>query len=195
MLTKKFIIPSIIISAATLYGCASSNVNVECTVSKESGQKPSWKCSASGRINAANNLLRRVSALVAETGIYTYDHYLAMDPTKYTIELAGTANSYIENNQATISVFDGTNLLGQKVTTLTKNGNIYKFADPQGVKNWAYNYIDIADKVDVKYKTVTTGSENDYTISNLKDSGVLKAAVTYAIPHDVSPITPPRHEN
>lgn len=187
--------PSIVISAVTLYGCAVSNATVECSVSQESGQKPSWKCSASGRINAANNLLRKVSSLVAETGIYTYEHYLAMDPSKYTIELSGTANSYIENSQATISVFDGTNLLGQKVTTLTKNGNVYKFADPQGVKNWAYNYIDIADKVDVKYNTVTTGSQNDYTTSNLKDSGVLKAAVTYAIPKDVSPITPPRQAN
>jgi len=86
----------------------------------------------------------------------------------------------IENNKVTLTVYDGDVSLGYRDFSVSLVGGEYKLSDPNVVKNWAYNFIDIGDSVEIDFK-LDSETEGTTTLA-IKHQGAVKASASVYMP-------------
>ena len=175
---NKFKIIFIAILSLTLTACSSSG-KWSCQVQTNSGG-PSGGCKIEGVwYQQAMNFLRPSINMLAESMGFTYEDWSSSDFSDFSLGVNSSSVS-IKNNSVKVLVYQGTSLIGSKSFAVYRQSNDYFFSNPSSVKNWAYNFVDIADYTDVEFDLVKSSS-GTVTVA-AKENNVTKASASVYYP-------------
>ena len=167
---------AVVLGTLLFSGCSSTGGHWECEVGKRSGEEY-YGCKVRGTWQQAlNNFIRPVSTLIAETLGYTYSDWENSDFSAYSISLVG-AGTAIKNSIVTVTVYEDALPLGNKNFNVQLINGKYKFVSPTAVQDWALNFINAADSVEVDFD-ITNTSEGQALLSAYENNE-LKAATTF----------------
>lgn len=126
--------------------------------------------------------LKPVADVLADSKYFTYEDFLAFDPTTFQIQLAGTSLSSMKGNQVKVNLYDEYNILVvSKSFAVTLVGGKYTISNPQQFTNWSSNYLDITDKVEVSFEPTNINSDGVTTIvSSIIDNKVIAMSSYYS---------------
>ncbi|PCI61552.1 MAG: hypothetical protein COB35_06000 [Gammaproteobacteria bacterium] len=157
---KNIILIISLITAVTLTGCKLTG-SVECHKGDDS-----VGCSGEVETNALINY-------------FTSDDFQSLDVSKYNFKLTGAD---VTNNQVKLSALDSSNnALDTKDFAVTKRNGRYYFTSPQDVKDWSYNFIDIASNINLLVPTTNESESSDFILRN--EDAILAATSWTSRPH------------
>lgn len=147
---------TVLIATTSLSGC---NGYWKCGISSGSGGNQAG-CEIGGAFSMqAQKFIRPVNTMLAETLGYTFTEWESANFNDFSIKLEGAGTS-IGGNKVTVIIYDGSSVLGSKVFDVYRTNGEYKFTSQALVKQWAYNYIDIGNKVEIDFDVQNTTAGN-----------------------------------
>ena len=176
---NKLKIISITLLCLALTACASGRW--ECQVKTGPGGKGvEGGCKVEGVwYQQAMNFLRPSINMLAESMGFTYEEWSSSDFSDFSLGVNSSSVS-IKNNTVQVVVYQGSSEIGRNSFSVYRQGNSYYFSNPSSVKNWAYNFIDIADYTDVEFD-LEKSSSGTVTVS-AKENNVTKASASVYYP-------------
>jgi hypothetical protein len=123
----------------------------------------------------AMNFLRPSINMLAESMGFTYQDWSSSDFSDFSLGVNSSSVS-IKNNSVKVLVYQGASLLGSKNFSVYRQSNDYFFSNPSAVKDWGYNFVDIADYTDVEFDLVKSSS-GTITVG-AKENNVTKASAS-----------------
>lgn len=142
-------------------------------------------------------MLRTISEMIASLTGFSISDWNELDVSEYEIELDASFGTIatIEGNVATVSVFSSESIIGTQEFAVTQIGNKAKFSDPVAVKNWTYQFVDIADNVEVDIKTKSVNMTSQPADVQVKvRGGNLNIDAHIRVPANSNCYTSPNHE-
>lgn len=131
-------------------------------------------------------LLRNAGSLVASLTGFTYDDWVGLDPSTYSLSIEDPNFTFttLQNNAAKVTVFSGGVTIDSRVFSLQRTGSVATFASPSAVKSWSEQFIDIGDKVVVEVITVTTNltDGNVSVTAKWKENTTVLSSLAYTAP-------------
>lgn len=132
-----------------------------------------------------NNFMRSIAEMVASVTGFTYSEWQGLDVAEYEIHINPSfgATATIDRNEATVKVFSSGQEISSRAFPVVKVGNIAKFSNPENIKNWSLQFVDIADNVEIEYDT-TVKSRLATPVSvqqQVKEQSEILATVTYSV--------------
>lgn len=116
--------------------------------------------------------LRPITEMLAQSMGFTYEDWAALDPSDFALTVQG---SYANSNSASVTVMSGNQSIGSSTFALNNVGGTYTFANPNSVKAWSQQFVDLADSIKVELMVV----ETDTFSASIKENGITRAAHTY----------------
>ncbi len=167
----------ITLTTTTLVGCSLTG-SFSCSGSTATG-KVSCTGSIGNELNSFSNI-----------GIFDLEVQQSFDPSTYNIELIG---SDIIQNQVQLTALDtGKNVLGSKYFSVNQQESRYYFTDPNAVKNWSYNFINMASTIEINIP-INNNESNSSGSFILRNENSIMAATSWTNPPREG--FPPRHIN
>lgn len=104
-----------------------------------------------------------IAEMVASVTGFTYSDWQGLDVAEYEIHINPSfgATATIDRNEATVKVFSSGQEISSRAFPVVKVGNIAKFFNPENIKNWSLQFVDIADNVEIEYDTTVKKSPCD----------------------------------
>lgn len=169
-----------VLSASLLTGCQGGGT-YKMTVGCQNSNGPSGstnECRVEGTIEGAflsgfeRDYISPLFEMIAQATGFTYSEWEGLDVSDFSLTLSGTTSA---SSHALVKVYDAYNLVGEKSFSVTKSGNEYKFSNPNDVKNWSLQFVDIGEKVDVEFEV----NEVESFSAALKEGNTTRASSTY----------------
>lgn len=181
---KKLVTLSLVaLSITTLSGCA-GKIKGGAERKITNGQKED-RIYIEGEITFSAKLLRDARNLIASASGFTFEEWNLLDPSDYSLEIDNSFGSYttINNNAAMVTVFSYGAEVGSKSFPLARAGNTLKFSEPNSVKNWSQQFIDIGDKIAIEVHTTTSNlAPSDASVSAKWKEGLqILETVNYSV--------------
>lgn len=123
------------------------------------------------------NFLRPSVNMLAETMGYTFEDWSSTDFSDFSLRVNGSTVS-VKNDEVQVLVYQGGAQIGAKSFSVHRLNDDYYFSDPSSVKNWAYNFVDVADYTDVKFD-LEKQSSGVITVAAVENNISKASASTY----------------
>ena len=171
----------IVVNAALVSGCASTPVSWKCSAESDGGDITS-KCEIEGTF--IMSMLRPILSVMAEAQVFTYEDWVGVDFSDYSMSLGGVNNISVPSNQIKVDVYDDTYLIATKNFAVHQTGGEFKLSNPALASSWSQSHIDVATKVSVEL--VATASQSGTFIVSSKENGATRASasVYYSTPNN-----------
>lgn len=178
-MNKKIIITLSSLAMLTLSGCSTTGSfsgEIECPVNSNSGCTIKGKAEIQWLMSAERNFILPIMEMIASATGFSYNDWVGLNVNDFSMEVTGTTAT---SSSATVKVYDQSgSLLGQSSFAVTKQLNVYKFTNPNSVKNWSTQFIDLAMEVEVELDVHRSA---DMTLA-IKEKNNLKAYATHTSP-------------
>lgn len=113
--------------------------------------------------------------MLAESLGFTFEDWSTSDFSHFSLKVNDSTVS-VKNNIVNVVIYQDSAEIGNKSFTVYRQGDQYYFSNPTSVKNWAYNFIDISDYVDVEFDLIKN-SAGTVSIA-AKENNVTKASAS-----------------
>jgi hypothetical protein len=157
---KTFSLVSIVSSLLILGWCrstASFELEVERTQDRGDGTTDTIRGGVKGSVSSGGSLLRPVAELIASVSGYSYEDWQGVDFSEFEIELDGQfgVTSTINGNAVEVMIISANSVLSKQTFPIIQIGETAKFSNPNAVKSWSLQYVDIAEEVKFEFTTTT----------------------------------------
>lgn len=169
-----------LLSIMTLSACSASGSWYIRGKSEKTMGEPTKNTIEAGIEGRMGRFLKPALDMLADLGVYTYSDWEGLNPSEFKISIDETnsVSSIIQNN-VLISVYSDDLILGQKNFGITKSGSHYVLSNPEAVKNWSLQFVDIGDRVVVDFEVDTKTRSTSLVTVNVHDKHGVKTSVRY----------------
>lgn len=160
---------------SSITACSTSGT-WSCEIGSVGGGKPSGSCRIEGVwYREAMNFLRPTVNMLAETSGYSFTDWSNSDFGDFSLRV-NDSTVKIRNENVVVKVFSGASIIGTKTFKVKRSGNVYRLANSDTAKNWALNFLNSADYVEVDY-SIEKSAPGLVTIS-AQEKGTTKASAS-----------------
>ena len=168
---KNIIIPTLLVLTLILSGCSGMNYSGTCTTD------------LNGHTTCTGTIGGKVKSI--SDNLYSYAAQQLFDPSVFNIELNG---SEITNNEVTIIILDlQKNKLASKLFQVNKKSGRYYLTNPELVKNWSYNFINMATGASVEIATNKIDTSSASNLIFREENTIIAASSWSTKPSDGFP--------
>lgn len=177
--TRKLFIMASVLSTMLITGCTLT-MRGEHTVRKPDGEIRT----SSGEIILTDDkhsmLIRPFISLMANVGEFSYEDWSDLDASEFYLNVDdGAASSYVDGEDVSLTIWNGDTALSEKSFETVQIGSKIYFKTPHNVEDWAYTFIDVADKVTYEIDIYTLTDSSAQVTLSANDSSGTYASTTY----------------
>ena len=122
-------------------------------------------------------LIKPVLQAIASYTSFSYEDFLDFDPSKLRVQITETNSvTTVENLKIRFKVYSDEVLQGTQEFSVKKVSGYYVLANPNSVRDWSMNFIDIADSVEYSFVLSTrTSSATMVSVKTYEQSNLFSA--------------------